>query len=285
MTAQPAYAEDGTEIDGWIGVDLDGTLAEYHGWVAPEIGNPVEAMCARVRAWRADGHDIRIVTARVAVLDPLRRAAQIDRVQKWCAEHLGEVLPITCAKDLAMVELWDDRAVTVEPNTGRVICHPAGGTPRPTSLEMALEFHRALDLPVADRPINLTQDRRRLRLTLLGEEVGELVAAEVGLDDRQTETLKNDLARRFLHEETTNYCPRRIDTAAIAKEACDVHVVISGDMAERGIPEDDVYAVVHKSNLAKAGGPRRPDGKQLKPASWCPPDVVAAITAATEAAR
>lgn len=273
MTAL-AYADDGTEIDGWIGVDLDGTLAHYTGWV-PGIGAPIEPMVARVRAWRAADRDVRIVTARVAVLDPAARAVQIDHIQTWCAEHLGEVLPITCAKDLAMLELWDDRAVTVEHNTGRV---------HATSFEMALEFHRALDLPVAAAATNLTQDRRRLRLTLLGEEVGELVAAEVGLDDPQTEKLKDDLVRRFLHEETANYCPVRVDHAHILKEAIDVHVVVSGDMVERGLHEDPAYAVVHESNLAKTGGGRRGDGKIQKPAGWRPPDVASAIATTGEAA-
>ena len=35
-------------LSGWIGVDLDGTLAEYHGWNGGAIGEPVPAMLARV---------------------------------------------------------------------------------------------------------------------------------------------------------------------------------------------------------------------------------------------
>ena len=35
---------------GWIGADLDGTLAEYHGWSADgSIGNPVPDMVERVK--------------------------------------------------------------------------------------------------------------------------------------------------------------------------------------------------------------------------------------------
>ena len=33
--------------------------------------------------------------------------------------HFGVVLPVTNVKDWHMLELWDDRAVQVEPNTGR----------------------------------------------------------------------------------------------------------------------------------------------------------------------
>lgn len=38
----------GGTFKGWIGVDLDGTLAEYDGWKGPdEIGAPVEPMVER----------------------------------------------------------------------------------------------------------------------------------------------------------------------------------------------------------------------------------------------
>jgi predicted HAD superfamily Cof-like phosphohydrolase len=146
----------------------------------------------------------------------------------------------------------------------------------PTSFERALAFHRALDLPVGDRPGNITQRRRRLRLTLLGEEVAEFVAAMVNLDDAATETLKDDIVRRFLHAETSGYRVG-VDMAHVAKEACDVHVVTSGALVEYGIDEDAAYDVVHASNMAKAGGPTRADGKHLKPEGWRPPDVAAAI--------
>jgi hypothetical protein len=33
---------------------------------------------------------------------------------------------VSNVKDYGMYELWDDRAVTVEKNTGKVICHPVG---------------------------------------------------------------------------------------------------------------------------------------------------------------
>lgn len=50
---------------GWIGVDLDGTLAHYDGWKGPEhIGAPIPAMVERVKAWLAEGKEVRISTAR-----------------------------------------------------------------------------------------------------------------------------------------------------------------------------------------------------------------------------
>lgn len=133
---------------GWIGVDLDGTLAHYDGWRgAAHIGAPVEPMVKRVLAWLEGGIEVRIFTARVWPLkDPIspdcgvspiavermregdtRRALQAAlAIQLWCMQHLGRRLTITCVKDFAMIELWDDRAVQVHANQG----HPVGFSTR-----------------------------------------------------------------------------------------------------------------------------------------------------------
>lgn len=53
-------------MSGWIGVDLDGTLAEYQGYYAGAIGAPIRPMlvraqdggrmwCWRCKAMRRDG--------------------------------------------------------------------------------------------------------------------------------------------------------------------------------------------------------------------------------------
>lgn len=98
---------------GWIGVDLDGTLAIYEGWTGPRsIGEPVPKMLARVKAWLASDFEVRIVTARA------KDQASIESIQTWCKRHIGQVLQVTREKDFAMIELWDDRAVQVITNTG-----------------------------------------------------------------------------------------------------------------------------------------------------------------------
>lgn len=103
-------------MSGWIGVDLDGTLAEYHGFGNGEIGKPIPIMMERVKNWRKSGKEVRIFTARVCY----DKTGEVTRaVEVWCKKHVGEVLPVTCIKDYGMIELWDDRCVTVEPNTGR----------------------------------------------------------------------------------------------------------------------------------------------------------------------
>jgi hypothetical protein len=106
--------DKGMMMSGWIGVDLDGTLARYDGGQGVgHIGAPIEPMIARVREWLSQGHEVRIFTARAQF------AEQIPPVEAWCKKHLGVQLPVTCAKDFGMIELWDDRCVQVVTNTGR----------------------------------------------------------------------------------------------------------------------------------------------------------------------
>jgi hypothetical protein len=119
---------------GWIGVDLDGTLAHYDQWRGIEhIGEPIPLMLDRVKRWISEGKDVRIFTARVdggevaismgnANGEAHRDVASVVvHIQSWCLKHVGAILPVTCKKDYGMIELWDDRAVQVIPNTGRTI--------------------------------------------------------------------------------------------------------------------------------------------------------------------
>ena len=113
-----------SHLKGWIAVDLDGTLAEYNGWKgAGYIGAPVPLMLKRVQEWIIKGEDVRIFTARVSPQsikvnnDTLENT--VKPIQDWCEKHVGVVLPVTHEKDMAMVQLWDDRCVQVIPNTGK----------------------------------------------------------------------------------------------------------------------------------------------------------------------
>lgn len=123
----------------WIGVDFDGTLAEYHGWVGWNVlGKPVPAMISRVGQWLRQDKRVRIFTARIRVFRDNDTWCRRDRhclvtdelfsdydmenaIQTYTLEYFGVRLPVTCVKDLHMVELWDDRAVQVMANTGRTV--------------------------------------------------------------------------------------------------------------------------------------------------------------------
>jgi hypothetical protein len=104
----------------WIGVDLDRTLAEYDTWKGEgHVGAPIPAMVERVRTWIAEGRQVRILTARVASTHGIASVTKArETIQAWCEEHLGVRLLVTAEKDHGLIELWDDRAVAVEPKTG-----------------------------------------------------------------------------------------------------------------------------------------------------------------------
>lgn len=105
----------------WTGVDLDATLAVYDYWRGPtHVGEPIPKMVTRVKAMLARGDKVKIFTARANREGrPLVECLQQEEVIKaWCQKHLGAVLEITCKKDFACVQIWDDRAVQVVPNTG-----------------------------------------------------------------------------------------------------------------------------------------------------------------------
>ena len=114
---------------GWIGVDLDGTLAidDQRGkgddFDLLRIGPPVAAMVRKMKEWLGLGIEVRIFTARVCHdgIDVELMAEIRKSISAWCLTHIGSRLLATCTKDRHMLELWDDRAVQVERNTGRVI--------------------------------------------------------------------------------------------------------------------------------------------------------------------
>lgn len=109
----------------WIGVDLDGTLARDLGSGRGEdIGSPIEPMLIRVKRWIADGHTVKIFTARAS------SPRQVVAVKKWLASCGLPNLEVTNVKDQRMMELWDDRCVQVTTNLGEPISEKSGSRRR-----------------------------------------------------------------------------------------------------------------------------------------------------------
>lgn len=109
-------------------------------------------------------------------------------------------------------------------------------------------FHEAIGMELPETPQLPSLAVQALRQTLLQEEYTELQAAvNAG------------------------------DLIAIAQEAADLLYVTYGLCLTYGIDLNPVFAEVHRANLAKTTGPRRADGKQLKPADWQPPDVASVL--------
>lgn len=100
--------------EGWIGVDLDGTLAHYESGQFPVIGDPIPRMMMRVRGWLLAGKRVKIFTARACETE------NIPAIKAWLQTVGLPDLEITNVKDHGMIELWDDRAITVITNTGIV---------------------------------------------------------------------------------------------------------------------------------------------------------------------
>lgn len=111
-----------------------------------------------------------------------------------------------------------------------------------------VQFHRACGLPVSPKPGMLTEDRQEMRMALIYEETKELEIA---------------LAKE--------------DVPEVADALADLIYVAIGMAIEMGIDLNEVWRVVQAANISKASGPKREDGKQLKPEGWKPPNVEAEI--------
>ncbi len=104
-------------MNGWIGVDLDGTLAQYDGWKGIEhIGEPVPLMLGFIKDLIAKGNIVKIFTARFN-----EGPTAIKYIQDWCVKHGLPPLEVTARKDFGMITLYDDRCHRVEENTGRIL--------------------------------------------------------------------------------------------------------------------------------------------------------------------
>ncbi len=105
----------GVTMSGWIGVDLDGTLAHHdHSDRIHDIGRPIPSMFEKVKLLLRSGIQVKIFTARAAY-----GRRQIKMIQDWLAENGLPRLEVTNKKDLHLIEIWDDRAVQVVRNAGR----------------------------------------------------------------------------------------------------------------------------------------------------------------------
>lgn len=90
-----------------------------------------------------------------------------------------------------------------------------------------------------------------------------------------------ELRTALIEEEAKEMCAaiRRGDMAEVIDGACDLIYVVLGTMVEDGINLDPFFTEVHRTNMAKTGGPVRGDGKILKPEGWKPPRIAEFVKA------
>ncbi|MFC4639869.1 hypothetical protein [Deinococcus hohokamensis] len=130
-----------------------------------------------------------------------------------------------------------------------------------TNAQRLRAFHDALGMKQPERPGVPSRATLTLRRTLIEEESHEVLEAFAAL------------ARQL----DAGQAPGLAELAALAHELADLLYVTYGAFDALGIDADAVFAEIHRANLAKAGGPRRGDGKLLKPEGWLPADVRAVL--------
>ncbi|WP_420628142.1 hypothetical protein [Candidatus Leptofilum sp.] len=126
-----------------------------------------------------------------------------------------------------------------------------------TNAQKIVEFHNAVGAPVPEKPRVPPLDILKLRQKLLQEEFDEASEAL----ERLTAVLQS------------NNPAQPTDVTDWVHELADLLYVTYGAILACGINPDPIFAEVHRANLSKAGGPRRADGKILKPPGWQPADV------------
>ncbi len=137
------------------------------------------------------------------------------------------------------------------------------------------EFHEKFGLTIGDTPA--VRDAE-LRANLIIEEAIEAAAALMCIAyaaDRQTAYWK---LRAAVVNAVGHACEKLPnDSDALLVEAidglCDSNYVNFGTAVVLGVDLQPFYDEVHRSNMAKEGGPMRADGKVLKPEGWQPPRI------------
>lgn len=136
---------------------------------------------------------------------------------------------------------------------------------------MVHEFHQATDSVIGTTPELRSSE---LRARLIMEEAVETVAAmgfAVKADIyKPTGAFAFDDKDHVAHFSGFYLVPNFED---VIDGYCDLLYVVFGSAVTDGIDLDPFFAEVHRANMEKATGPKREDGKQLKPEDWKPPDI------------
>lgn len=100
----------------FIATDLDKTLAYQSGdqTDSDAIGPPIPEMQKRVMGWIDEGKKVKILSARAS------NPKKISQIKAWLLKNGFPSLEATNIKEPEMIELYDDKAVAVIPNTGKL---------------------------------------------------------------------------------------------------------------------------------------------------------------------
>ena len=129
------------------------------------------------------------------------------------------------------------------------------------------EFHKKMGFPAPSKP-TLAEAKLELRINLIIEEALEFCAAagyniEVGSKDEYSGKHSIKL-----------HCVAAPNWVEMIDALCDLVYVVKGGFVEMGVHPSAFFDEVHRSNMAKVGGPKcGKTGKQLKPLGWKPPQL------------
>jgi predicted HAD superfamily Cof-like phosphohydrolase len=107
-------------------------------------------------------------------------------------------------------------------------------------------------------------------------DVAEFHRVVVGIADPTEPAIRRPALRAELIREEARETVDAIeagDLVGAIDGMCDLLCVVYGTALEFGIDLAPFWDEVHRTNMAKAGGPVRADGKILKPAGWVRPDL------------
>ena len=130
-----------------------------------------------------------------------------------------------------------------------------------SNAEKIHEFHDTVGAPLPRTPQVPEAAHLQFRMKLIQEEFQELFD--------EYNQLNGVIAQ--------NGAVNVLDLQALLHEMADLLYVTYGGIQACGVDADALFAEIHRANLQKAGGPRRADGKILKPEGWQPADVTGVL--------
>jgi predicted HAD superfamily Cof-like phosphohydrolase len=131
--------------------------------------------------------------------------------------------------------------------------------------EQVIEFHEAMEHPIALKPSVPPDARVRFRARLITEEYFESMRALFAFADFSRE--EESVTRAIDVAEVLVDLPELVDGLA------DLDYVVEGTRLEFGVAGPPIAEEVHRANMAKLGGGKTPAGKTIKPPGWKPPDI------------
>lgn len=125
-----------------------------------------------------------------------------------------------------------------------------------TNFDKLTEFHKAINGSNPTKPLVPNKETILLRETLISEEYKEVMEV---LEKLKTSNNKEEQLASLMHE------------------LADLLYVTYGTFVDFGVDANKVFAEIHRVNMLKLTGPKRADGKQLKPDGWKAADIQAVI--------